>query len=193
MMSKRSFLARLALGTALAGKALYGYGPRRAYAGACAPGLLVGEYDCNGAATAADTTQTFDANTVGLEDGFGIDTSATGGNALDITNADGEVLGLAITDDFAAAIIGATNGLVAASYDGSLTISLTGSVTGQTQAGISVYNATGDTDITAATVSGGNGGIFALHQGSGAVSITTTGAVTGEFDDADFANRRFHH
>ena len=179
MMSKRSFRARLALGTALAGMALYGYGPRRAYAGACAPGLLVGEYDCNGAATAADTTQTFNANTVGLQDGFGIDTSAAGGNALDITNADGEVLGLAITDDFAAAIIGATNGLVAASYDGSLTISLTGSVTGQTGTGINAYNGLNavDLDITAATVTGDNTGIFALHEGTGAVSITTTGTV----------------
>ena len=178
-MNKRSFRARLAMGTALAGLAMYGYGPRRAYAGTCTLAIVVGPDSCSGAATAADTTQTFNSTDVVMQDGFGIDTSATGGTALDITNVDGGDPGLIITDDFAADIIGATNGLLATSYDGSLTISLTGSVTGQTQAGISVYNATGDTDITAATVSGGNGGIFALHQGSGAVSITTTGAVTG--------------
>ena len=179
MMSKRSFRARLAMGTALAGLAMYGYGPRRAYAGACAAGLTPGTYTCDGMALAADTTQIFNANNVIMQDGFGINTDLNGGVALQITNADGGLLGLNITDNFGADILGATNGLVAASYDGSLTISLTGSVTGQTGTGIDAYNGLDavDLDITAATVTGDNTGIFALHQGTGAVSITTTGTV----------------
>ncbi|WP_197431088.1 autotransporter outer membrane beta-barrel domain-containing protein [Aliiruegeria sabulilitoris] len=75
----------------------------------------------------------------------------------------------------------------AASYStasGSLTITATGDVTGADN-GIEAYTGPAATDMTisAANVTGGDTGIYAIHHGSGALSVTTTGQVSGTADD----------
>ena len=64
---------------------------------------------------------------------------------------------------------------------GILSITSTGDVTGAGSRGISAVNSqtSDDITITAANVSGVTHGIFATNQGSGSLSVTSNGAVTG--------------
>ncbi|MDP6815231.1 MAG: hypothetical protein QF582_18595, partial [Alphaproteobacteria bacterium] len=192
--------ARLALGTALATMALGGYGGRPAYAGACTG--AAGIYLCSGAANpATDLTQTLNPGaplTVTTTPGFGIDTSTNGGNALTLTGTGG----LSFTDGYNAAITGAATGIRAlgqGEYDysygygpgtipgsgGALHITMAGRVTGLSGHGIDAENTEDGSDLTisAATVDGGNAGIFAHNEGTGYLSISASGPVTGTLGD----------
>ncbi len=84
----------------------------------------------------------------------------------------------------AAAVTGGTTGISAANYGtGALSITATGAVTGTSGEGIYayIYGSSGtDLTISATSVSGGTFGINAsTYKSTGALTITTTGAVTG--------------
>ena len=183
--ASNNFRRHLALSTALASFAIFGYGGRAAYAGNC--GLIgPGTYECSGAA-GTDLPQTLGGTPleVTTTSGFGIDTSASFGNALTLIGTGG----LIFTDDFYSAITGQTIGIDARNGSGGLSITTTGAVTrsgsgldnpydrfGRDNAGISAisYNR-GSATISAATVSGATG----IYANANDVSITTTGTVTG--------------
>ena len=69
------------------------------------------------------------------------------------------------------------------SGDGALEIKTTGTTTGSTYEGIYAFMSntasTGDLTINAANTEGGTNGIYAVNRGTGALSITTSGAITG--------------
>lgn len=169
-------LRRLVLGTAFATSAfLGGYRGyiRRGYA-QCAGGG--GTYNCSGSLA---TTQTLTGTPliVTTNPGFGITTGA--GNAFTLTGTGG----ITITDTNTSAITGAGHGIRGTNNtSGAFSITTTGAVTGISINGIGAQNNAGTTDLTinaAADVSGGDNGIFAGHSGTGALSITATGTVTG--------------
>jgi outer membrane autotransporter protein len=68
---------------------------------------------------------------------------------------------------------------------GALSITSTGPVTGTGSQGIYAINSTAGSDLTinAVTVSGEDKGVSAINNGSGALSITSTGAVTATNSD----------
>ncbi|TPJ41394.1 hypothetical protein [Mesorhizobium sp. B2-6-5] len=127
----------------------------------------------------------------------GIDARNFGSGALLIT-ATGAVTGTSASGIYAnnsggtdltieaVNVSGRTSGIHAEHYGtGALSITATGTVTGT--AGDGIYALTlsdiiSSTDLTieAANVSGGAYGIFAEHHGTGALSITATGTVTGD-------------
>ena len=77
---------------------------------------------------------------------------------------------------------GAADGITARNYGiGALSITTTGTVTGTNDFGIFARNNLGGTDLTieAADVSGGLDGILTRQYGTGALSITATGTMTG--------------
>lgn len=73
--------------------------------------------------------------------------------------------------------------------DGALSVTATGQVIGSTYDGISAVNSPYGTDLTvsAAAVSGEIYGIYAVKFGTGALSVTATGQVTGATDDGILA------
>lgn len=181
--ASHSFRRRLALSTALASVAFVGYG-REAYAGSCS--LVAGTYECSGAA-GVDITQTLSGSPLDVttDPGFGIDTTINGGDAFTLTGTGG----LTFTDNNNSIITGAVNGISADNDGGSLTINASGTSTGGTGAGIyavSQETATGLT-ITANNANGGAYGIDALNSGSGALTVTATGQVTGTNGDGILA------
>jgi autotransporter family porin len=169
------------LGTAAVGVFLFGYG-RQAYAGSCSNTPF--NYICSGPADALDTTENLGGAamvTVTTSPDFGIDTSATGGNAFTI-NADG---GLTFTDENASEITGADYGVHAENQgSGDLSITTSGSVVGVSSSGIRARNYGANTTISAVDVSGGYHGIYAINNGTGSVQVTTTGMVTADTLDA---------
>ncbi len=80
-------------------------------------------------------------------------------------------------------VTGGSIGISARNEDstGALLIEATGVVTGTNRKGIDAYNSTSGTNLTisANSVSGRIGGIYALNKGSGEAYIKTTGEVTG--------------
>ena len=158
---------RLLFSTAMAGAAFFSYG-RQAYAACVNSGAAT--YLCSGTNAA---TQTISANeaTVSTAAGFGVNTNA--GNGITITG-DGA---LSFTDTNASTITttagGRTYGLsiTAAADDGGTP----GSVT-----------IAGNSNIT-----GGFAGIGVYNQGTGAVSITANGNVTGTHADGISASNSF--
>ncbi len=185
-MKLASLRDRLAVGTALAGVLLTGYG--RAVAGTCVeaanPAICAGP-----ANPALDVTQTINfttaINQAVTTPGFGINVAS--GDAIDL-NGSG-----AFNDQNASSITGAGSGIYANNGGaGALSITSTGVVTGTSGVGIYGYNAPTATDLTinAATASGGRQGISARNYGSGALSITATGTVTGVSKAGIFAYER---
>jgi hypothetical protein len=84
----------------------------------------------------------------------------------------------------AADVEGGTYGILAGNYGaGGVSVTATGLVTGVSRNGISVRNnnnsTTGDITVSAADVEGALDGISAFNYGTGGVSVTTTGLVTG--------------
>ena len=82
----------------------------------------------------------------------------------------------------AAAVSGGTYGIVADNLgSGALSVTTTGDVSGANNEGIYARNFATGTDLTiaAADASGGSNGIRAVNQGTGALSATTTGDVSG--------------
>src|SRR4051794_31535406 len=79
-------------------------------------------------------------------------------------------------------VSGGYRGIKAKNYGtGALTITATGTVTGTSGDGINARSGPNGTDLTidAAAVSGGKYGILARKYGTGVLSVTTTGTVTG--------------
>ncbi|HEX9168451.1 MAG TPA: hypothetical protein VF886_05915 [Roseiarcus sp.] len=118
-------------------------------------------------------------------------TGSVSGGVLQSTPASGILAknygaGLTIS---AAGVVGANYGIAALNKgSGPLSIMTTGAVYGKYNSGIAAKNYGGSLTISAATVVGGSygvaggakgDGIYALNQGSGALSITTTGSVIG--------------
>ncbi len=163
-----------------------GYG-RRAYA-QCAPSGPAGTYSCSGSATATQSlspSPSSAALVVTTTPGFGITTTA--GDAFDLsTTASGT--GLSFTDANGSMIAGSGYGINAANLGGGdLTITTTGSVSGGvlqtvTASGIQAKNYGAGLTISSAGVIGTNYGISALNEGVGALSITATGAVAGNYN-----------
>ena len=134
-----------------------------------------GTYTCSGV---TNETQTIGGSTITTLDDFSLDTTVSGGNAFTINTG----YGLSFTDVFASTIDGAVDGIDAANYyGGGLSITVTGPVSGASGNGIVADNNGDDGDLTivADDVSGGLGGIIAEHYTAGALSITSTGTVTG--------------
>jgi hypothetical protein len=129
----------------------------------------------------------------------GIYAKNQGSGSLSVTS-NGAVTGLtgiragnssSAADDVAisvASVVGQVDGIV--TYNdgsGTMTVSATGPVTGVGGFGISAeqndVNATGNLTISVANVTGGIDGITAVHNGKGALSVTSSGAgVTGGRD-----------
>lgn len=178
---RRGMRVQLALGTALASVVFAGYGSRSAFAGGCYGGPDT--YNCAAGANAAtDMTQILSGAplTVTTVAGFGIDTSATGGDAFTLYG-DG---GLTFTDAQGSTITGAEHGIYAYNYaGGDLTITTNGQLTGVADDGVKAYAYGANMTISVAGVSGGDDGISVTNLGSGALTITATGQVTGFSDD----------
>jgi hypothetical protein len=204
---QHSFRARLAIGTALATIA-FGYGRGVAYAGVCTGS--VGVYSCSGA-SAADTTQILNGPSLAVttNSGFGINT--TSGNALTLSSSSG----ITFTDTHSSAITGvekgiravnssagsvnitttgavtgnSSNGIFAVNNgNGALSVSATGPVTGNTGDGIRVYNSSislGNVTVTAGTVTGQNRGIFAVNQRAETATLSITSTGTVTGTNAD--------
>lgn len=175
----RRSVSPVSIGTLLMlGSGLIGAAP--AMAGECAetpPGSDV--FVCSGPAdTATDVSQVLIGAqpSVSTQEGFGITTAV--GDALQITGSDGVSFDDAETSD----ITGQLNGLdVSNMGTGSVSVTSTGSATGITGIGISAFNDVGGTDLTVTAVdtSGGISGIEALSEGSGTLTVTSTGIATG--------------
>ncbi|MEM8589840.1 MAG: autotransporter outer membrane beta-barrel domain-containing protein [Pseudomonadota bacterium] len=161
-----------------------GAGGNEATAGSCAP-LVGANIVCSGAADAGgnDMTQVLSGGggpvSVTTADGFGIDTSTDGGDALTITGDGG--LTFDDTNVDGSAITGAEDGIDATnSGGGALSITTKGTVTGVAGDGIYARNYTGGSDLTisAAAVSGSGTGIYARNSGDGSILVTATDAVS---------------
>ncbi len=166
--------AAFALGTALASGLIL---PGAAMAGTCAGGPTA--WTCSGAASAGDTMQVVasaGSATVTTQSGFGITTAAS--DAINIVSAGS----LTFTDANGATITGADGGIVArTNAAGLLTITSTGTATGIANDGIFASHSVLGTDLTvqANNTSGGRIGIIAGNNGTGALSVTSTGSARG--------------
>ncbi len=101
--------------------------------------------------------------------------NSSAGTALSVTTAAGTT-----------GVSGSSNGINARNYGtGALTITANGDVTGTTGFGIYArnLNVTGGANVTVTTAAGtavsGTTGIFALNFGTGALTVTANGDVTG--------------
>ena len=158
---------RLLLSSTMLVAAVAGYG-RRAY-GACV--FTSGSsYVCSGANV---TTQTITANNASVSTvaGFSVDTTGTGGNAITITG-DGA---LSYTDTNASPLTAPATGTATALY-----VKSTGNDVGTGTPGSVTIDTNG--------VSSGVNGIQARNSGSGAITITANGNVTGTYSRGIYAN-----
>lgn len=161
-----------------------GYG-RGAYATSCTGGG--GIYSCG---SGIDVTQYlhYDFIQVTTSPGFSINTSFTGGDAFVLLSTQ---RGITFLDSEVSTITGQQNGITAtnAGNGDSLSITTTSSITGITGRGIWAENGTFSTDLTisAASVSGGDDGIYAKNSGDGHLWITASGPVTAINDMGIFA------
>ena len=78
--------------------------------------------------------------------------------------------------------LGELNGIYTDNSGGSLTINALGTSIGQADDGIRAFNRAGTTNLTITTnvATGKDRGIYANNAGSGVLSITATGAITGD-------------
>ena len=173
---------------------LSGYG--RALAGTCIP-VGLGVYNCKYATTPADSSQIFLTTTpltVTTSPGFGIDTTNTGGDALNLVTSGSN---LTFTDNNASTIIGANNGIYAINQGtGALSITSNGTVIGKglptpyelnnivfgsNANGILAINSPFGSDLNISTnnVYGMANGINAINFGSGALTISSSGNILG--------------
>jgi hypothetical protein len=189
----QSLRSRLALSTALATVAFF-YGGRAAYAGACVQNGPVGTYLCSGAEDISDVTQNLTGGplTVSTVDpsvsppGFGLLSYFTKGNSFTLTGTGG----ISFTDNYASPITSYLRGVEAKnSVSGALSVTTTGLVRAFNGDGVYALNNAGTTDLTvsATEITGAVKGIIARNFGSGAISVTTTGQITGTTDDGIFA------
>ncbi|WP_157676260.1 autotransporter outer membrane beta-barrel domain-containing protein [Afipia sp. GAS231] len=111
------------------------------------------------------------------------DVTGTNGNGINALNSISGP-GLSVTTAAGTTVSGATNGISATNYGGAMTITANGNVTGGSGSGIAAFNAGFVTALSVTTgagttVSGGTDGIVARNYGSGALTITANGDVTG--------------
>ena len=133
------------------------------------------------------------ADVTGDDSGIYADNQGTGALSISTTGAvEGSYAGIFAVNASqsteltvtAADVTGGVYGIFAANEgSGALSITATGTVEGTYHAGIGAYNAPYSADLTieAATVRGGDFGIRAINQGTGALGISTTGAVEGTY------------
>lgn len=152
----------------------------RVIAGSCVGGPDT--YFCQGAADIiTDTTMVLSGSPLQVftNSGFGIDTSVNGGDAIDLTATGG----LQFDDAYASIITGYANALKATNNTGgSLSISTSGLVTGGSGGYEGIYALNYGTDLnitTTGNVTGNVTGIEAENNGSGSLSISTSGTVSG--------------
>ena len=116
------------------------------------------------------------------------------GSALELNGTNG----LSFTDAFSSTITGGGGyGIKARNFGtGALSVTATGAVTGTNGHGINARNSTSSSSvvgtsltISAAEVSGGSDGIRAENTGTGALSVTATGAVTGNYEGINAKNK----
>lgn len=112
--------------------------------------------------------------------------TVTGGAVNEGIYASNSAAGTALTIE-TTTVTGGKRGIYAINAGtGALLITASGDVTGATNHGIGANNSSNagtDVTIVAAGVAGGTLGINAVNQGSGSMSITTSGAVTGAMGD----------
>ncbi|MEL7281059.1 MAG: hypothetical protein AAGK79_11930, partial [Pseudomonadota bacterium] len=179
----------IALGTALSVSG--------AFAGNCGA-LGGGAYVCIGPANpAVDVTQTFNYAgpvNVATADGFGLDTSVSGGNAFNFGSA--ATTSINFDELYGADITGDTTGLYAygSGVTTFVTLNTTGTITGVNGNGIRAYHiGSGDVTIVnqnaagTASVTGYTTGIYVYADGSTANLSITANDVTGSNADGIFA------
>jgi hypothetical protein len=126
---------------------------------------------------------------------FGINSTSTAGGAIAITTGPGAISSATLVGISASANVGGnvgvttgigavtgfTDGILASSGAGSVTVTTNGAVTGTTLEGISASSMGNVLVTTNGAVSGGTDGIQALAVGGGTVTVNTTagGLVTG--------------
>ena len=152
-----------------------------------------GTWTCTGATTNAPSASRSGMMIVNLANDFSLDSSAGG---LSFTQSGGAG-GVAITQAAGGGTISAGNGngifaSLTASARGSVSINVNGAVSGlgsANQYGIGAFvGSSGESaTVTAATVTGAKTGIKVVNSGSGTVSISASGAVTGTSDYGIYA------
>jgi len=212
----RSLRNRLALTTILAAAPFIGYG-RQTYA-ACV-GSPSPTFICSGANNTTQTINTDDAD-VSTVSGFSVVTAAgnaieikangdlrfTDGNASTINGAvDGLYMYAvansagndgAITINADSNITGVRNAITAYNFgSGSIDITFDGTATGVNHDGMEVFNSSAGEDLTIVTgaqssVTGQVDGIAANNEGSGDLSITANGNVSGTTHDGIYGGNK---
>jgi len=144
-----------------------------------------GEFKCENNGDTATTTQTLTGSgvTIAIEDGFDIDTSVSGGNALVVRSRGG--IDIQQTSG-SSTLTGDVCLVVDQSGAGDMTVQTGGAVTGTN--GYSVYACNGYNgassagliaiDTSGGSVSGSQGGISVFHYGSGTLRIETADVTT---------------
>ncbi len=184
--------SRIALSAAVATALLTGYGGRQSYAGSCAEGAA-GVFSCTGAAVGGGELSQTLTNGAGPElqvstvAGFGINGWPFAFNLESDGNS-----GLTFTDNNTSNISTDGDGPLGifalnknTNADSSLSITTTGVITVAAGTGIYAHNREStnyqglDLTIHTATVNASEIGINAKNDGLGALSITSTGTVTG--------------
>lgn len=186
-MRIKNFRRGLLWGTAAMAGGLMGYG-RAAYA-ACAV-TTSPSYLCTGSNTATQSITTSGAQ-VTTDPTFSVDTRppGSGGDGVDV-NADGDI---SFTDANGALITGADTGLyMNGTGSGSVTADVNGSVSGFKDNGIQADNNAGGTSLSVtaragSSIYGYENGISADNGGTGALSITADGSVTGQYGEGILA------
>ncbi|MCB1687644.1 MAG: autotransporter domain-containing protein [Halioglobus sp.] len=167
---------RLALHSAVVAALVGGGYGRGAYAGSCTSGPVS---VCSGAANdGVDVTQNLAGTslTVSTTPGFGLDTTSTGGYALNLRASNG----LSFTDANDSGIVGAIGGIDAQnSGSGELRITTSGevNVAEERRTGIHARNYGTDLALQVETITGALESIHAKNFGSGALSITSSGTI----------------
>jgi len=122
-------------------------------------------------------TQTFSADDLNVATDATFSVTTLTGSAIDLSSTNS----LIFTDNYQSVINGLDSGIYAVNYGtGALSITSTGTVTatGVSSGGIQAENYGTDLTVTSNNVTGGLYGLWALNDGNGALSITSTGTVT---------------
>ncbi|WP_127956542.1 autotransporter outer membrane beta-barrel domain-containing protein [Serratia microhaemolytica] len=157
-----------------------------AWAGSCTLTPTPNSYSCQGAAQpTTDTTQSITGSALSFTTASGFGISTLIGDALRFNTT----AGLTFNDSNLSNITGASDGIEAINNgSGALSITTTGTVTGNSGRGIYAYQQAGtNLVINSANVYGDSFGIFANSYGSGSLSITNTGTVTGHRERGIYA------
>jgi uncharacterized protein with beta-barrel porin domain len=113
------------------------------------------------------------------------DVTGTGGNGIDARNNNATSTTVSVTTAAGTTVSGHSYGIFASNRGtGAVTVTANGNVAGTDSNGISALNNSAtSTDLTVTTAAGttvsGNGGIFAFDNGTGALTITANGNVSG--------------